>query len=281
MTPSDNAEASPREGLGEGGRPAWRRIAADPRWFSVLSIVLLFSGWYYGTEVARAIPPKFLPSPAALFKEFVTLSAEGYAGTPLWDHVLTSLLRMLSGFFLSVLAAVPLGLVMGASPRTRAFLNPIFNSLRPVPSIALIPLMVLWFGIGETAKVFVIFLASFLFVVLNTAAGVSTVPRGLLRAAVNLGATRFQLFWRVIFPAALPAIMTGLKTGLAVSWAVVVAAELLGAQKGLGYMIEDAATFYRISAVYVGVILIGGIGLSMTAFLNWVEQRVIHWAGKT
>jgi NitT/TauT family transport system permease protein len=256
------------------------RIASDPRWFSVLCVVLLFAAWYLGTEVLHAVPSNFLPSPLQLGREFIDLWEHGYAGTPLWDHVLTSLLRMLTGFMLSVLVAVPLGLLMGSSRRVRAFLNPIFNSLRPVPSIALIPLMVLWFGIGETAKVFVIFLASFLFVVLNTSAGVATVPRGLVRAAVNLGATRLQLFWRVIFPASLPAIMTGLKTGLAVSWAVVVAAELLGAQKGLGYMIEDAATFYRIAAVYVGVILIGGIGLAMTAALNWIEHRLIHWAGK-
>jgi NitT/TauT family transport system permease protein len=257
------------------------RLASDPRWFSLLSVLLLLLLWYYGTEVSHAISPKFLPSPLRLAKEFANLWEEGYAGTALWDHVLTSLLRMLAGFTLSVVVAVPLGLLMGSSPRVRAFLNPIFNSLRPVPSIALIPLMVLWFGIGETAKVFVIFLASFLFVVLNTSAGVATVPRGLVRAAINLGASRLQLFWRVIFPASLPAIMTGLKTGLAVSWAVVVAAELLGAQKGLGYMIEDAATFYRIAAVYVGVILIGGIGLLMTTLLNWAEHRLIHWAGKT
>jgi ABC-type nitrate/sulfonate/bicarbonate transport system permease component len=256
------------------------RIASDPRWFSVLSVVLLFTAWYLGTEVLHAVPSNFLPSPPQLGHAFIDLWEHGYAGTPLWDHVLTSLLRMLTGFMLSVLVAVPLGLLMGSSPRVRAFLNPIFNSLRPVPSIALIPLMVLWFGIGETAKVFVIFLASFLFVVLNTSAGVATVPSGLVRAAVNLGATRLQLFWRVIFPASLPAIMTGLKTGLAVSWAVVVAAELLGAQKGLGYMIEDAATFYRIADVYVGVILIGGIGLAMTAALSWIEHRLIHWAGK-
>lgn len=266
---------------GKGRKSAWRQLASDSRWFSLLSVLLLLLFWYYGTEVTHAIPPKFLPSPSALGKEFATLWADGYAGTPLWDHVLASLLRMLAGFFASAVTAIPLGLLMGASARVRAFLSPIFNSLRPVPSIALIPLMVLWFGIGETAKVFVIFLASFLFVVLNTSAGVATVPRGLLRAAVNLGANRYQLFWRVIFPASLPAIMTGLKTGLAVSWAVVVAAELLGAQKGLGYMIEDAATFYRISAVYVGVILIGGIGLAMTTALNWIEQRLIHWAGKT
>lgn len=276
-----NVDEPPRQAFRGAKRPGTLSgIASDPRWFSVLCVALLFAVWYIGTDVLHAISPNFLPSPFQLAREFAELSREGYAGTPLWDHVLTSLLRMLTGFVLSVVIAVPLGLLMGSSPRVRAFLNPIFNSLRPVPSIALIPLMVLWFGIGETAKVFVIFLASFLFVVLNTSAGVATVPRSLVRAAVNLGASRAQLFWRVIFPASLPAIMTGLKTGLAVSWAVVVAAELLGAQKGLGYMIEDAATFYRIAAVYVGVILIGGIGLAMTAAVNWVEHRLIHWAGK-
>lgn len=278
---ASNVDEGPRPAVaGPPRRRALSRVASDPRWFSVLCVILLFAAWYIGTEVLHAISPKFLPSPLQLAREFAALWKEGYSGTPLWDHVLTSLLRMLTGFVVSVLVAVPLGLLMGSSARVRAFLNPVFNSLRPVPSIALIPLMVLWFGIGETAKVFVIFLASFLFVVLNTSAGVATVPRGLIRAAVNLGATRLQLFWRVIFPASLPAIMTGLKTGLAVSWAVVVAAELLGAQKGLGYMIEDAATFYRISAVYVGVILIGGIGLAMTTTLNWIEHRLIHWAGK-
>lgn len=278
---ASNIDETPRPALASRPRQGnLSRIASNPRWYSVLCVVLLFTAWYLSTEVLHTIPPNFLPSPRKLGDEFVDLWEHGYAGTPLWDHILTSLLRMLTGFVLSVLVAVPLGLLMGSSPRVRAFFNPIFNSLRPVPSIALIPLMVLWFGIGETAKVFVIFLASFLFVVLNTSAGVATVPRGLVRAAVNLGATRFQLFWRVIFPAALPAIMTGLKTGLAVSWAVVVAAELLGAQKGLGYMIEDAATFYRIASVYVGVILIGGIGLTMTATLNWIEHRLIHWAGK-
>ncbi|MGH7662325.1 MAG: ABC transporter permease, partial [Vulcanimicrobiaceae bacterium] len=112
-------------------------------------------------------------------------------------------------------------------------------------------------------------------------AGVATVPVGLIRAAVNLGASRTQLFCYVIFPAALPSIMTGLKTGLAVSWAVVVAAELIAAQRGLGYMIEDAATFYRIKDVYVGVILIGVIGLLMNATLEAIERRALHWSGKS
>ncbi|MDE2572943.1 MAG: ABC transporter permease [bacterium] len=255
--------------------------AGDPRYLGLVSVAVLFVAWYLFTGPYHVVPAKFLPSPAALVKEFVDLSRHGYAGTPLWVHVGASLGRMLAGYALSIVVAVPLGLFMGINPVARGLLSPVFNILRPIPTIALIPLMVLWFGIGEESKVIVIFLASFLFIVLNTTAGVMTVPEGLVRAAINLGANRVQLFWRVMFPAALPSIMTGLKTGLAVSWAVVVAAELLGAQQGIGYMIEDAATFYRLQAVYVGVIFIGAIGLVMTSTLNLIEARVLHWAGKS
>lgn len=237
--------------------------------------------WEVLTDVTHTISTKFLTSPVGIAEEFVTLLRTGYVGTPLWLNFAASLGRTFTGFVLSAIVAIPIGLWMGLNPYVRAVLAPLFNLLRPVPAIALIPLMILWFGIGETSKILVIFLASFLYVVLNTTAGVATVPEGLIRAAINLGASRAQLFRYVIFPAALPSIMTGLKTGLAVSWAVVVAAELIAAQRGLGYMIEDAATFYRIKDVYVGVILIGVIGLLMNASLEAIERRALHWAGKS
>ena len=237
--------------------------------------------WEVLTDGTHTISTKFLSSPVGIAEEFVTLLQSGYVGTPLWQDFAASLGRTFTGFVLSAVVAIPIGLWMGLNPWVRAVLAPLFNLMRPVPAIALIPLLVLWFGIGETSKIVVIFLASFLYVVLNTSAGVATVPEGLIRAAVNLGASRAQLFRHVIFPASLPSIMTGLKTGLAVSWAVVVAAELIAAQKGLGYMIEDAATFYRIKDVYVGVILIGVIGLLMNASLEALERRALHWSGKS
>ncbi len=237
--------------------------------------------WELLTDGTHTISTKFLASPLGIAEEFVSLLRTGYAGTPLWSHFAASLGRTLTGYILSAVIAIPVGLWMGLNPYVRAVLSPLFNLLRPVPAIALIPVMVLWFGIGETSKIFVIFLASFLYVVLNTSSGVATISEGLIRAAINLGANRAQLFRYVIFPAAMPSIMTGLKTGLAVSWAVVVAAELIAAQKGLGYMIEDAATFYRIKDVYVGVILIGVIGLFMGMSLEAIERRAMHWAGKS
>jgi ABC-type nitrate/sulfonate/bicarbonate transport system permease component len=259
----------------------WRRLANSPAPYSILSIAILLLIWSGVTEWSNLIPTQFLPSPRGLFGEFLDVSKSGYAGTSLMGNIMASFLRMLAGFLLSALVAIPVGIAMGMSVAVRGLLAPIFNSLRPVPAIGLIPLMVLWFGIGQASKVAVIFLASFLFIVLNTAEGVRSVPEGLIRAGLNLGANRLQLFWRVILPASLPAIFTGLKTGLAVSWAVVVAAELLGAQSGLGYMIEDAATFYRIKVVYIGLILIGMIGLLMTISINALERRIVHWVGKT
>jgi ABC-type nitrate/sulfonate/bicarbonate transport system permease component len=278
---ANGADADQPAGVAVSRRGWWLYLASTPLPYSILSVIILFVIWSGVTEWSNLISPKFLPSPNGLLKEFLDISKSGYADTSLTDDILASFLRMVTGFLLSAVVAIPVGIAMGMSVAVRGFLAPIFNALRPVPAIGLIPLMVLWFGIGQASKVAVIFLASFLFVVLNTAEGVRAVPEGLIRAGLTLGANRLQLFWRVILPASLPAIFTGLKTGLAVSWAVVVAAELLGAQEGLGFMIEDAATFYRINVVYIGLILIGLIGLLMTIAVNALERRIVHWVGKS
>jgi NitT/TauT family transport system permease protein len=151
--------------------------------------------------------------------------------------------------------------------------------LRPMPAIAFIPLVILWFGIGEFSKVLLIFFTSFLYITLNAAAGVKGVGVDLIRAARSLGVGERQLFFYVILPGAMPHIFTGLKVGAAVSWAVVVAAELVAAQRGLGYMIMDGATFFRIPEVYVGILLIGAIGFGIERALAAVERRLLHWAG--
>jgi ABC-type nitrate/sulfonate/bicarbonate transport system permease component len=149
-----------------------------------------------------------------------------------------------------------------------------------IPPIAYIPLVILWFGIGEFSKIVLIFLASFLYVALNTAAGVRAVPQDLIRVARTLGASNFRLFYAVILPEALPYVILGLKVALALSWAVVVAAELVAAQAGLGFLIMDAGTFFRIPDLYVGILLIGLIGLLLERGLTLFERRFVHWSGK-
>lgn len=141
-------------------------------------------------------------------------------------------------------------------------------------------MLILWFGIGEFSKVAIIFLASFLYVSLNTAAGVKSVPIDLIRVARTFGANNRQLFFSVILPESLPYVFLGVKVGFALSWTVVVAAELMAAQSGLGYIIMDAATFFRIKDVYVGVFLIGMVGMLLELVLVKTEERFVHWSGK-
>ena len=210
----------------------------------------------------------------------ISLLQDGYGGVSFSTHIFASLLRTLSGYLLAIVVAIPVGLWMGMNKYVSNVLNPVFALIRPIPAIAFLPLFIMWFGIGEMARVLLIFLSAFLYIVLNTYSGVKTVPAGLIQAGQNLGANKFQLIRTVIFPATIPSIMIGLKTGLAISWAIVVAAELMAAQEGLGFMISDASTFFRLPVVYVGIVLIGVIGLLLENVIAIIEKKSCHWAGK-
>ena len=245
-------------------------------WLTVATILLL---WYLVT--ARGWVSAFvLPSPANLWSEFQVLVVKGYAGKTLAEHILASLFRTFTGLGLGIAIGVPLGLLMGSSRVAYAILGPIFSFLRPIPPIAFIPLMILYFGIGEFSKVALIFLAALYYVVLNSSAGVRTVPQDLVRAGMNLGLSRTKLFAKVIFRAALPHIMTGIKTATAISWAIVVAAELIAAQAGLGFMVMDATTFFRVPNVYIGIIIIGLIGVTLEAITVAIDRKLLHWMGR-
>jgi ABC-type nitrate/sulfonate/bicarbonate transport system permease component len=246
---------------------------------SVFSVATILAVWFGATNLGL-VGAKVLPTPQQIFVELRNLLATGYTGKPLWAHVEASLLRTLIGLSASLLIGIPVGLLIGSSPVLAALLNPIFSFLRPVPAIAFIPLIILYFGIGEFSKVVIIFVSATLYLILNASAGVKSVPNDLLRAGLNMGLSRRQLFLYVILPAAAPSVMTGIKTATAISWALVVAAELVAAQVGLGYMIMDAATFYRIPDVYIAIIIIGVIGLSLELLETALENHFIHWQGR-
>jgi ABC-type nitrate/sulfonate/bicarbonate transport system permease component len=247
--------------------------------YSVASVALLLLVW---TLVSHSsfIKPGYLPTPESMWTTFLELVRDGYQGQPLSEHVEVSLLRTLVGFAAGVVVGVPLGLFSGYSRRAGAMISPIMAFIRPIPPIAFIPMAVLYFGLGETGKIVLIFFVSFNYVQANAHAGAANFPIAYRRAAETLGLTRWQTFMRIVLPGALPQIFTGLKVALALSWAVVVAAELVGAQKGLGFMISDAATLFRIPVVYIGIALIGVIGLAMNLTLNWIEARIVHWKGR-
>lgn len=246
---------------------------------TVISLSLWVAVWFVVTNL-ELVDTEFLSPPQEIVLVLFELFADGYAGSPLLTHFFVSLGRTLLGFGLAVLVAVPVGLFIGMNQTAYIILNPVFSVLRPIPTIAFIPLVILWFGIGETSKILVIFVSAFLFIVLNVYSGVLQVSSEYKRVAQNLGARWHHMFFYVILPGAAPSIMTGVKTGLAISWAVVVAAELIAAQQGLGYVIMDAATFFRIPVVYVGVLLIGIVGFLLESGVSGLERKFIHWRGR-
>ena len=247
--------------------------------YSIGAIVLLLVLWYVASR-SSFIKPGYLPTPEELGKTLVDLVKNGYQGQPLTQHIGISLFRTLTGFALGVVVGVPLGLLTGYSRRAGAMISPIMAFIRPIPPIAFIPMAVLYFGLGEVGKIVLIFFVSFNYVQANAQAGAANFPIAYRRAAESLGLTRAQTFYRIVLPGALPQIFTGLKVALALSWAVVVAAELVGAQSGLGFMISDAALLFRIPVVFIGIALIGAIGLLLNLTLNYIESRIVHWKGR-
>jgi len=259
-----------------GGR---RKRARNLLPISIGTIVIILLAWFIVTNTG-IVGPKYLPTPQNLISQFGVLVSDGYQGKTLWEHIGASLGRTLSGFAIGSFIGVIVGLAAGSSPVVSAALSPIMAFLRPIPPIAFIPMVVLYFGLGETGKVVLIAVTSFNYAVVNAQAGAAGVPIAYRRAAATLGIPKRVEFFRVILPAALPSIFAGLKVALALSWAVVVAAELVGAQVGLGYMINQAALLFQIPVVFIGIILIGVIGLGLNLLINFLESRLIHWRGR-
>jgi NitT/TauT family transport system permease protein len=264
----------PTSDLSAAGRKQIPNIA-----YSIGAIVLLVVIWFLISH-SSFVKPGYIPTPEELGKTFADLVQNGYQGKPLYEHIGISLFRTLTGFLLGVVVGVPIGLLSGYSRRAGAMISPIMAFIRPIPPIAFIPMAVLYFGLGELGKIVLIFFVSFNYVQANAQAGAANFPIAYRRAADSLGLTRMQTFTRIVMPGALLQIFTGLKVALALSWAVVVAAELVGAQSGLGFMISDAALLFRIPVVYIGVMLIGAIGLLLNFSLNLVEARIVHWKGR-
>jgi NitT/TauT family transport system permease protein len=244
-------------------------------------VALVLLVWFLVTDGFHLVRPIILPGPSDVLQEVSHLIEKGYTNKPMWFHIRASLFRTFTGLLLGLALGIPLGLLIGYYWFASAVFSPFLSILRPIPPIAFIPLVVLYFGIGEFSKILLIFMAAFWYVSLNTAAGVKAVPSDLLRAGRNLGLGQRQIFAHVILPCSLPYIMTGVKTATAVSWAIVVAAELVAAQQGLGYMVMDAATFFRVTDVYIGIALIGMIGLLLETLISLAENRLLHWRGKS
>ncbi len=222
----------------------------------------------------------YLPAPEVTTNRFLELNADGYRNFTLLEHTWASLQRVLFGFFFGALLGIPLGYAMGLTNWARGWFDPIVEFMRPVPPLALIPLMIIWFGIGEESKVILLFLAALWIMAIAARAGVSGVAIAKVHAAYSLGASKSQILRKVIIPNSLPEIFTGARVAMGVCWGTVVAAELVAAEKGLGMMIMVASKFQLTDIVIVGIILIGIIGFLIDVVIRSLEMWLVPWKGK-
>jgi len=246
---------------------------------SSLSVLSVLLAWFAATA-SGLIEPLFLPSPQAVARRGWQLLTIGYMDATLWQHLAASLERIGLALLCAVLTAIPLGIAIGRNRVVRGLLDPLIEFYRPIPPLAYLPLIVIWCGIGELSKVLLIYLAIFAPIAIATATGVRNVDPAKLRAAQSLGATSAQLVRHVILPGALPEILTGVRIGLGVGWSTLVAAELIAATSGLGFMVQSAAQFLVTDVVVLGILVIALIAFSLELGLRALQRKLVPWHGQ-
>ncbi|WP_206957842.1 taurine ABC transporter permease TauC [Trinickia acidisoli] len=256
-----------------------RETAVSPSTISMATVALLLLFWWLSTR-SGWIPPLFLPSPGDVLKRLWIVSTRGYMDATLGQHLWASLRRILLALAAATATAIPSGVLIGRSRIARGVLDPLIEFYRPIPPLAYLPLIVIWFGIGEFAKVLLIYLAIFAPIAISTANGVRHVDAAKIRAAQALGATGRQLIRHVVLPHALPDILSGIRIGLGVGWSTLVAAELVAATRGLGFMVQSASQYLATDVVLVGILVIAAIAVALELGLRALQRRLVPWSGK-
>lgn len=273
----------PSEGVPRGAdeRPG-RPLPSIPRrvWISAVTIAGLVALWW-AASASGAVSALFLPSPQSVVSRLGRIATEGFVDATLAQHLAASLFRVFAALAAALLIGVPAGLAIGLSTVGRGILDPIVEFLRPIPPLAYLPLVIIWAGIGETAKVLVIGLAMLPPIVISTAAGARNVERARLNVARALGATSVQLLGFVVVPSALPSILTGTRIALGAGWSTLVAAELVAATRGVGFMIQSAANFLATDVVVAGILVIAAVAFVLELLVRFAERLFVGWAGRS
>jgi taurine transport system permease protein len=243
----------------------------------LLAVLLL---WQLLTAGSGLISPARFPAPAEVGAALRQIVIEGYSNGRLHEHVMRSVLLVTMGFLVASSVGVVLGLAMGASRTVEALVNPVFLLLRPIPPLAWIPLAIVWLGLGDAAKMMVIFFAAFVPSVINSFAGVRQIDLPVFEAAAMLDVRGWRYWREVLVPGALPSIFTGLRLSLQASWTTLVAAELVGAIAGLGQILNQAAQDIYPAMIVVGMVSVALCGWLMTLGLAWLERRLMPWKAR-
>ncbi len=246
---------------------------------SITTVVVLFALWFIATN-AGWVKPLFLPSPQAVLRQFVEYLTGAANDKPLWQHFAASMFRVFSAFALACVTAIPIGIAMGMSRVARGIFDPPIEFYRPLPPLAYLPLIIIWFGIDELPKVLLIFLSCFAPLALAARSGMRSASQEQINAAYSMGASYMQVIRHVILPSAMPDILVGMRIAIGFGWTTLVAAEMVAANVGLGQMVLNASNFLRTDIVIMGIIVIGLLAFAFDLVMRYLEKVLVPWKGK-
>ncbi len=255
-----------------------KKIFTQERIISLTTIALIYISWSLVTA-KEWVSPVFLPSPATVWQTFTDIWQNGYKGNSLIFHIAQSMYRLVIALVAAVLTAIPLGMLSGFSKLVRAALDPIIEFYRPLPPLAYYTLLVIWLGIENPSKIALLYLGAFAPLYIAAVSGVKRIPRDRINASLSLGASSWQVFVYVIFPSCLPDLFTGLRTAIGFTYTTLVAAEMVAAVSGIGWMVLDASKFLRSDVIFVGIIIMGIIAIAIDTVIRWVQKTQLPWIG--
>lgn len=245
---------------------------------SIGAVVTLLFLWWLGSKY-HWFNPKFIPPMSTVWNSFLDVMKNGYNGYSLFYHIYSSMRRLIIAVLIAFAIAVPLGLICGSNQYIRAAIDPFIEFYRALPPLAYYTLLVLWFGIGDMSKITLLTLNAFAPIFIQTVFSVEQVPKDRINGARSLGSNGADLFIHVIFPSCLPEILTGLRTAVGVAYATMVAAEMVAAVSGIGWLVLDASKYVRYDIVYFGIIIMGGIAILIDALIRQIIRKVSPWNG--
>ncbi|AYE39347.1 ABC transporter permease subunit [Companilactobacillus zhachilii] len=241
--------------------------------------IILLAIWFLVTNL-KLVSPILFPSPQDVWFTFTSILVHGYNNISFWQHLGITLFRLFSALILAIVTAVPLGLASGMSEVIHAVVDSVIQFYRPIPPLAYYTILILWLGIGEGSKVILLYLAAFAPIYIACVEGVRHLNKDYILSAKSLGADKWSVFRWVIFPGALPDIFTGIRTAMGVSFSTLVAAEMVASTSGIGWMVIDASKYLKSSVMFMGIFILGGLGLLIDWLLQLLEKKWIFWKGK-
>ncbi|MBD1909180.1 MULTISPECIES: ABC transporter permease subunit [unclassified Leptolyngbya] len=257
--------------------PQNHRIATE-KLIALASVVTGLLIWWLVTSL-RWVDPLFLPSPTSVWAAFLEILRDGYKGSSLLFHIYASMYRLGIALALALITAIPLGMICGLSDYARAALDPWIEFYRPLPPLAYYTLLVIWLGIEDGSKIALLYLAAFAPLFISIVSGVQRIPQDRMNGARSLGASGWQILFYVVLPSILPELFTGLRTAIGVAYSTLVAAEMVAAISGVGWMVLDASKFLRSDVIFVGIIIMGIIAVLIDASIRWIQKIQVPWIG--